>query len=156
MECPSCRGENPDDARYCSRCGRELVRTPSQTTEQRIQTKDFVAAQAQKTVAKMLETPGTIALAIGLLLLLFAVIAGAVDHWGWAIGLGFVSIVILYVAIQIRSQEARIAAAQVQHAPRVYQSMEISERVIVKFICSYCVFLNPDGCRNCGSCGATM
>lgn len=156
MKCTSCRAESPDDARYCLRCGAPVTRSSSQTAEQPVQTTQFVAAQAQKTVSKMLETPGTIALAIGLLLLLSAVIAGAVDHWGWAIGLGFVSLVILYVAIQIRSQEARIAAAQAQHAPRVYQSTEIREREVVKIKCRYCGALNPDGSRNCGSCGAIM
>ena len=153
MRCNSCGFENPPQAGYCMRCGSKLVFARSGAAAP---ARQFVAAQAQSAMGKMLETPGTIALAIGLLLLLIAVIAGAVDHWGWAIGLGFVSIIILYVAVQIRSQEARSAAAQAQYAPRIYHSTEIKEREIVKVKCRFCGQLNPDGARNCGSCGAVL
>jgi ribosomal protein L40E len=153
VRCSSCGVQNPPEAAYCLRCGNRLAVAQSGVATP---TRLFVASQGQATMNKMLETPGTIALTIGLLLLLFAIVAGAVGSWGWAIGLGFVSIIILYVAIQIRSHEARSAAAQAQYAPRIYQSTEIKEREIVKVKCRFCSTLNPDGARNCISCGAIL
>jgi ribosomal protein L40E len=105
-------------------------------------------------MSKMLETPGTIVLAIGLLLMMVSLLLIVAGRWS-GIGLFVVSVILLWVSVQWRGHEARIAASQAGHAPTVLQS-EIREREIVKVKCRYCGALNPDGARNCGSCGAVL
>lgn len=152
MKCADCGIENPPQAAYCMSCGSGLVTGHSGAVEP---TGQFVAAQAQATMRKMLETPGTIVLAGGLLLLLVSILLMVVRHWGSGIGLFVVSIIILWVAVQWRGHEAAIAASQASLAPRVEKS-EVREHEIVKVKCRYCGVLNPDGARNCDSCGAVL
>jgi ribosomal protein L40E len=108
----------------------------------------------------MLETPGTMILTIGLLLLLISVIAFAVGAWGAGIGFFFISMILIYIALQLRRHEAAVAAANAaanaRYAPHVIKTTELREREIVKIKCRHCGSLNPDGARNCGSCGAPL
>lgn len=151
MRCGSCGAENPPEAAYCLRCGRALADGQAGSLTP---TKEFVAVQAQSTVRKMLETPGTIVLAMGLLLLLISLLLMLASLWA-GIGLLAVSIIMLLVAVQWRGHEARIAASRADNLPTVVQS-EVHEREIVKVKCRYCGALNPDGARNCGSCGSLI
>ena len=151
MKCSSCSAENPQEAAYCLRCGSKLVDAQGITETP---AKQFVVTQARSTMTKMLETPGTIVLALGLLLLLTSLLLMIASLW---IGLGLlaISVIVLWIAVQLRGHEARIAESQASNAPTVLQS-EIREREIVKVKCRYCGALNPDGAKNCGSCGAIL
>ena len=151
MKCPNCDAENPPEAAYCLRCGRRLAAGESGSVTP---TKEFVTEQAQSTVRKMLETPGTIVLATGLTLLLISLLLMAWSLWA-GLGLLAISIITLIVAVQWRGHEAHIAASRADNLPTVVQS-EVHEREIVKVKCRYCGALNPDGARNCGSCGSLI
>ncbi len=151
VRCDSCGGENPQDAAYCLRCGNKLGESGKHPVEP---AKEFVAEQAQSTVRKMLETPGTIVLAIGVTLLLISLLLLIFRLWA-GLGLLAVSLVLLIVSAVWRGHEAKIAASQASSSPAVVQT-EVREREIVKVKCHYCGALNPDGATNCGSCGAKL
>ena len=103
---------------------------------------------------KMLETPGTIVLAIGILLLLVSLVLISAGRWS-GLGVAIVGVILLLVAVQLRGHETRIAASQAERAQSVLQN-GIREIEVVKIKCRYCGALNPDGARNCGSCGAIL
>jgi ribosomal protein L40E len=151
MKCSSCGTENPPEAVFCLKCGKRLAGARSDAD---VPAKEFMETQARSAVTKMLETPGTIVLALGLFLLIASLLLMIASLW---VGLGLlaVSIIVLLVAVQLRGHEARIAQSQASNAPTVLQS-EIREREIVKVKCRYCGALNPDGAKNCGSCGAVL
>jgi ribosomal protein L40E len=65
------------------------------------------------------------------------------------IALFVVSVILIYFAVQLRRDETRVATAKATNP-------EVREREIVKVKCKYCGALNPDGARNCGSCGALL
>lgn len=157
MNCPSCGMQNPSNASYCLKCGSKIVEPGTGAQESHLtKASRYATGQAKSTAEKMLETPGTILLAVGVLFLLIAILLMAVGRWGSGIGLFFVSLILLFVAVKIRESEAKSASAQAAYAPRVYQSTEVREREIVKVKCRYCGCLNPDGAHNCISCGAQL
>lgn len=116
--------------------------------------RQFVAAQAKSTLGKMLETPGTIILAIGILTLLVSILLLIFGRWS-GLGLFVISFIVLWLAVQWRGHEAHIAASQASRAPAAPLS-QVREIEVVKIKCRYCGVLNPDGARNCGSCGALL
>jgi len=151
MRCSSCGAESPSQCAYCQRCGRQLV--VAQSSEP-VPARQFVVAHAKSTVEKMLETPGTIILAIGILILLVAILLIIFGRWS-GLGLFVISLIVLWVAVLLRGHEANIAALQANRAPTTLQS-QIREVEIVKVKCRFCGSLNHEGARNCGSCGALL
>ena len=145
MKCSSCGAENPSQAKFCLRCGAELGSGP-ETSHEPLPVSQYVTAQAQTTLSKMIETPGTALLTIGMLILVVSILVGALGHWLAALALFAISIILLFFAVQLRGHESRPAA----------HSTEIREREIVKVKCRYCGALNPDGARNCSACGAML
>lgn len=157
LNCTSCGTNNPSNASFCLRCGNKLgMPYMGEQGTRFAKAGSYTANQAKSMTDKMLETPGTILLAVGVLFLLIAVLLMAMDRWGSGIGLFAVSMILLFVAVKIRESEAKSASAQAAYAPRIYQSTEIKEREIVKVKCRYCGCLNPDGAHNCLSCGALI
>jgi ribosomal protein L40E len=88
-------------------------------------------------------------LTIGVVFLFIAIIIAVLGHWVAPIALFAVGVILIYFAVQLRRDETRVAAAKATNP-------EIREREIVKVKCRYCGALNPDGARNCGSCGALL
>lgn len=157
MNCTSCGMQNPPNASFCLRCGNRLAMQEANAQgPQLTRAGHYAANQAKSMTDKMLETPGTILLAVGVFFLLIAILLMAIDRWGSGIGVFAVSMILLFVAVKVRESEAKSASAQAAYAPRIYQSTEIKEREIVKVKCRYCGCLNPDGARNCISCGALI
>ena len=160
VKCRNCGTGNPEGQNFCGNCGATIVQPVERPSRQTVPTRQYLASQTQTTISKMLDTPGTMILTIGLLLLLISVIAFAAGAWGPGIGLFFISMILIYVALQLRRHEAAVAsanaAANLRYAPRVIEKHELREREIVKVKCRHCGSLNPDGARNCGSCGAPL
>jgi ribosomal protein L40E len=94
----------------------------------------------------MIETPGTTLLSISVAFIVVSVIVGALNHLIAAIALFAVGVTLIYFAVQLRKHES----------PATAKETEVREREIVKVKCKYCGALNPDGARNCGSCGAVL
>lgn len=153
-KCGSCGAVNPPEAVFCLKCGSQLALAQGAQSSALTPTKQFVTAQAQSAMSKMLETPGTIVLALGILLLLVSVLLIVLGQWS-GLALVIISVFLLFVAVQLRGHEAHIAASQASQAHTVLQR-EIHEREIVKVKCRFCGALNPDGAKNCGSCGAIL
>jgi len=106
MKCSSCGVENPDEVKHCLKCGASLD-TDRKTSAQPKPVNQFVAAQAQSSVSKMLETPGTTLLTLGVVILLVCIVVGAFGHWVAGLALFAVSIVLIYFAVQLRGHESR-------------------------------------------------
>jgi len=144
VKCSSCGSENPSEAKYCLRCGAPLG---SQTSALGQPAQHSKSVLAHRTIlSKILETPGTTLLTIAVAFIIISVVVGALDHLVAAIALFAIGLILTYFSVQLRSHETRA----------VSRGTEVREREIVKVKCRYCGALNPDGARNCGSCGAVL
>lgn len=148
VKCSSCGVENVAEAEHCLRCGARLE-ADSGPSQQTTRPSESVAPLSQGTISKMIETPGTALLTLGVLFLLIAVIVGTLGHWIAAIALFAISVMLIYFAVQLRSHESKVAVAKATKT-------EVREREIVKVKCRYCGALNPDGATHCTSCGAVL
>lgn len=148
MKCHSCGVENLVEAKHCLKCGTALDAVPA-AGQQTTHVGKSAAGLSSSIFSKMIETPGTALLTLGVLFLLVSVIVGALGHWVAALALFAISIILIYFAVQLRGHESKVSAA---HATRT----EVREREIVKVRCRYCGTLNPDGGSHCISCGAVL
>ena len=148
MKCPNCGAENPDEGKFCLKCGVDLDSAQKKTDALK-PLGQFAAQQTQSSIRTILQTPGTTLLTLGVALILVCIIVGGLGHWLAGLALFGISVVLIYFAVELRGHEAKAAAARAV-------ATEVREREIVKVKCRYCGALNPDGATNCGSCGALL